>query len=623
MKSEAEQFEKIGTKVYESSEEACQVLAGEVASLIRQRQAASRNAVLGLATGSTPVPFYRELIRLHKEEGLSFKNVITFNLDEYFGLEPQHHESYYRFMCDQLFDHVDLPKKNINIPPGMVPREEVYAACRAYEAKIEDAGGIDLQILGIGRTGHIGFNEPGSTQDSLTRMITLDKVTREDAARDFLGIENVPRFALTMGVGTIMRARRIALMAWGVNKADIVAKAVEGEVTEAISASFLQRHTNTQFLLDRGASRSLKRVRHPWLVGQVEWTKALIRRAVTWLSKELGKPVLKLLDEDYNEHGMSDLLTEHGPAYQLNIRIFNELQHTITGWPGGKPNEDDRYRPERALPYPKRSLFLVPEPGDDVPAIGGTVNRLLEQGHRVDVVFMTSGNLGVSDDSVEHFASVLGDLASGRSVKAWKEPIRFAGELAEALDRKGPFGEDSQLLRHLKGLVRRGEARQALRDCGLASKHIHFLDLPFYEKGRYRRFRPDTEDVQALRNCVGKFRPNQIYTTGSVSDPSSVAGMCFRVFESTMRKTAKRKWREACRVWLYRAHERSFGSYEIDMAVPMSPDQLKNKLSAVTHYSDEADGVAQRDRNVARYYDELGLADYEAIEAFQEWRTEA
>lgn len=620
MKPEAEQLEKISTVIYETSEEACRVLAAEVASLIRGRQAEGNQAVLGLATGSTPVPFYRELIRLHQEEGLSFANVITFNLDEYFGLEPQHHESYSRFMRDQLFDHVDLPDSQIHIPPGTVPRDKVYAACQDYEAQIDAAGGIDLQILGIGRSGHIGFNEPGSSQDSLTRMITLDKITREDAARDFLGIENVPRFALTMGVGTIMRARRIALMAWGENKADIVARAVEGPVTDVISASFLQHHGNVQALLDRGASSSLTRVKHPWLVGQVTWDEALIRRAVTWLSNRLQKPVLKLLDEDYNEHGMSDLLTEHGPTYELNIRIFNQLQHTITGWPGGKPHEDDRYRPERALPFPKRSLILAPEPGDELRAAGGTINRLFEQGHEVDVVFLTSGNLGVSDDAAEHFANVLRDLAAERSSEAWREPIRFAASLLDDLEKKGPFGEDTGFLRGLKGLVRRGEARQALRGCGLEAKRIHFLDLPFYENGRYRRFHPEAEDTGILRECLAKFRPHQIYMTGSASDPSSVAGVCFRIFQETMEKAAQGDWRADCRIWLYRSSEKPLGAYEIDMAVPMSPDQLKDKLSALSHYSHEPEGAGERDRTVAQYYDQLGLADYEAIEAFQEWR---
>lgn len=619
MTSEAEQFEKIPCISYENSSEACRVLAVEVASLIRQRQASSKHAVLGLATGSTPVPFYRELIHLHKKEGLSFQNVITFNLDEYFGLEPQHRESYYRFMREQLFDHVDLPDSQINIPPGTVSREQVFRACRDYEAKIEEAGGIDLQILGIGRTGHIGFNEPGSAQDSPTRMITLDKVTREDAARDFLGIDNVPRFALTMGVGTIMRARRIALMAWGENKADIVAKAVEGEVTDAISASFLQLHDNAQFLLDAGAASSLTRNQHPWLVGSVDWTDELIRRAVTWLSRKLNKPVLKLLDEDYNEHGMSDLLTDCGPAYQLNIRIFNELQHTISGWPGGKPDEDDRYRPERALPFHKRSLILAPEPSDELRAMGGTIDRLIEQGHTVDVVFLTSGNLGVGDDAAERFAEVLKELANAQSAENWEAPVRYAGQLLGDLAAKGPFGQDNTALRSIKSLVRRSEARHALRNCNLGEEHIHFLELPFYESGRYRRFKPGDNDVSALCSILTKLEPHQVYMTGSASDPSSVAGVCYRLFQTAMAQTAKEAWQDECWTWLYRSGEKPFASYEIDMAVPMSPGQLKSKLTAVSQYTQEEESTGEGERAVAKYYDQLGLADYEAIEAFRRW----
>ena len=621
MISEAEQFEKIPCIAYENSSEACRVLAVEVSSLIRERQASNKHAVLGLATGSTPVPFYRELIRLHKEEGLSFQNVITFNLDEYFGLEPEHRESYYRFMREQLFDHIDLPDSQINIPPGTVSREQVFQACRYYETKIEEAGGIDLQILGIGRTGHIGFNEPGSAEDSPTRMITLDKVTREDAARDFLGIDNVPRFALTMGVGTIIRARRIALMAWGENKADIVSKAVEDEVTDAISASFLQHHDNAQFLLDSGAASSLTRKRHPWLVGTVDWSDALIRRAVTWLSRELDKPVLKLLDEDYNEHGMSDLLTECGPAYQLNIRIFNELQHTISGWPGGKPDEDDRHRPERALPFPKRALIFAPEPSDELRALGGTIERLVEQGHTVDVVFLTSGNLGVGDSAAERFAEVLKELADVQGAEDWNTPVSYAGQLLDHLAAKGPFGEDNAALRSIKSLVRRSEARHALRACGLAEKHIHFLDLPFYETGRYRRFKPDDNDVSALCGILTKLEPHQIYMTGSASDPSSVAGVCYRLFQTAMTQTAKEAWQRDCWTWLYRSGEKPFASYEIDMAVPMSPGQLKAKLTALSQYTQEDESTGKRERAVAQYYDQLGLADYEAIEAFRRWKS--
>jgi glucosamine-6-phosphate deaminase len=368
--TQQERFEKTRTLIFPDSGKACHGLAAEVAALIRERQAAGRAVVLGLATGSTPVPFYRELIRLHREEGLSFGNVTTFNLDEYYGLERSHRESYSQFMRDQLFDHIDIPAEQIHVPDGTVPLDRVYESCVAYEAKIEAAGGLDLQILGIGRTGHIGFNEPGSSRDSQTRMITLDRVTRQDAAADFLGVQNVPRFAITMGVGTILKARRIVLMAWGENKAGIVRDAVEGAVTDQVSASFLQEHPNATFLIDGAAASRLTRRSHPWLVGSIEWDEPMMRRAVLWMAKKLDKPVLKLVEEDYNENGVGELLTAAGPAYHVNIGIFNHLQHTITGWPGGKPGADDTNRPERALPHPKRVLILSPEPHDAFVGMG-------------------------------------------------------------------------------------------------------------------------------------------------------------------------------------------------------------------------------------------------------------
>lgn len=621
MRSEAEQFEKIPTSVYETPAEACRVLAVEVASLIRQREAAGEQAVLGLATGSTPVPFYRELIRLHREEGLSFKRVITFNLDEYYGLGQNHRESYHRFMREQLFQHIDISAKNTHLPPGTVAREEVYDACRAYEERIQSFGGIDLQILGIGRTGHIGFNEPGSSADSQTRLITLDRVTREDAARDFLGIENVPLHAITMGVGTILKAKRIALMAWGENKADILATAVEGEPTEAVSASFLQRHPKAKFYVDRAAASSLTRYRKPWLVGQLKWDSRAARQAVAWLAQSLGKSVLKLLDEDYNEHGMGELLTEQGPAYQLNIRIFNQLQHTITGWPGGKPGEDDKYRPERSNPHSKRALVLSPEPQDETWAMGGTIHRLVEQGHTVEVAFMTSGNLGVSDREVIAFVGMLRELATTQGGGGWKESVRFADSMTKELAKKGPFGADSEQLRGLKSLVRRGEARHALEACGVNPSRLHFLDLPFYETGRYRQFSPNEKDRDMLASYLAKHRPNQIYLTGRASDPSSVSGVCYRVFQEAWQKLGKQAWKKECRVWHYRGRDKAVEPHEIAMAVPMSPAQLKAKLVALNCYTiaDDPGLACRQNQRTAEQYDALGLADYEAIEAFERW----
>ena len=331
------QYEKTPTYVYEDSAEVNEAVAAQIAQLIRDKAKAGSDAVLGLATGSTPVGVYNELIRLHHDEGLSFKNVITFNLDEYFPMQPHELQSYRRFMREHLFDHVDIDEQNVHIPDGTLPLEDVYAHCKAYEQAIANAGGIDLQLLGIGRTGHVGFNEPGSNRESRTRLITLDKVTRMDAASDFFGEENVPRRAITMGVGTILDARQIVLIAFGEHKAPVVRAAVEGEITPAVAASFLQEHPNAQIMLDQAAAGKLTRFAHPWLVGPVRWEKRVIRKAVIWLARDIDKPILKLTDEDYNEHGLQDLLAEHGPAYNINIDVFRMMQDTITGWPGGKP----------------------------------------------------------------------------------------------------------------------------------------------------------------------------------------------------------------------------------------------------------------------------------------------
>lgn len=618
-RSTAELFEKIPTVIFESSGAAAAALAQEVRALVETRQKEGKSVVLGLATGSTPVPFYRELIRLHREEGLSLKNVVTFNLDEYHGLAPTHPESYFRFMREQLFDHVDIPAENIHLPSGLVPSEAIFDHCHAYEEMIDAAGGIDFQILGIGRTGHIGFNEPGSSRDSLTRRITLDRITRQDAAGDFRGEENVPRFAITMGVGTILRARKIVLMAWGEGKAEVVARAVEGTVTEAVSASFLQEHGNARFFVDSPASRELTRVKLPWLTGPVRWSPDETRRAVCWLSSSLKRPVLKLTDEDYNEHGLSDLLSEQGPAYQLNIRIFNQLQHTISGWPGGKPGADDTFRPERAKPYPKRCLIFSPEPQDAVVSIGATIDRLVEQGHEVLVVCMTSGNLRVPDSEADKFASVL--LEVGETfAEGWSQQAEYARMTLQSLTDKGEVGEDPASLRQLKSLILRGEVRDAALALGLPHDRLKFLDLPFYEKGRYRRFVLEVEDERAVTALLREFMPHQIYLTGSASDPSSVAALCAKLVEQGLASLQGEAWVDACSVWLYRGREKALEPWQIAMAMPISPMQLERKARALarcqslTSIEQEVTKVNQK---TAEQYDELGLANYEAIESFQ------
>jgi len=632
--SEANQRERIPTEIHASADAACCGLANEIAALIRERALKNREFVLGLATGSTPVRLYRELIRLHREEGLSFANVVTFNLDEYHGLPRAHPESYWRFMHEQLFDHIDLPAANVNVPDGMVPRAEVFASCHAYEDKIRAAGGLDLQILGIGRTGHIGFNEPGSGRDSRTRLVTLDALTRRDAARDFLGEANVPRHAITMGVGTILDARKVVLLAWGDAKARVVAQAVEGALVDSLPASFLQGHPDVRFLLDAVAGAELTRHKHPWLVGPVKWTPALARRAVAWLSREVGRPILKLLDEHYGEHGMADLLTEQGPAYQLNIRIFNEVQHTITGWPGGKPLADDSYRPERASPHPKRVVVFSPEPSDEMLGMGGTLSRLVEQGHAVAVIYLTSGNLAVPDEEAAAAADLVINFVNG---SATPDPAAPAVKVRVALAAKqtDPQATDTPDTRRLKGLLRRGEARAALRLAGLADESARFLDLPFYENGRYRQFRAGMADTAAVAALLAELRPHQIFATGEGQDPSGVAAVCFETIRAALVELEAEAWQKDCRVWLYRTPDKSWAAHEIDMAVPLSPVELRRKVQVVYQHKSQrsqtpAAGPGLHEawqqaeaaaRELANTYDSLGLAEYEAIEAFRRWRA--
>ncbi|MFU8848051.1 MAG: glucosamine-6-phosphate deaminase [Opitutales bacterium] len=634
MKAESQVYEKINTVICADASEASESVARQVIDLIRDRAAEGRSAVLGLATGSTPLLLYKRLIQAHREEGLSFKHVITFNLDEYYGLEREHPESYWRFMHDQLFDHLDLKPENIHLPDGRVPRDEVFAYCRNYEKSIEEAGGLDIQILGIGRTGHIGFNEPGSSQDSLTRLVTLDRLTRKDAARDFQGENAVPRNAITMGIGTILKAKKIFLMAWGQSKAEILAKAIEGEPCATLPASFLQAHKSVTFYIDQAASSGLTRIKLPWLVGPVKWDQGLIRKAVIWLATERKKPVLKLLDEDYSEFGLSELLSEHGPAYDLNIAIFNDLQHAITGWPGGKPDADDTHRPERARPKQKRSLVLSPEPLIAEMSMGATIRRLVSQGHRVTLAHLCSGDLAVPDRDALHAA----EFAS--SVLAEEGENKEKGENAQIpvlseLRKKLPYEEDSPSVRNFKALLRKSEAMTSGRALSLDIENIHYLELPFYAKGRYRRFKPAEEDVQVLVSLLRTTRPHQIYMTGHLSDPSSLDAVSFGLFKQAISEIVEDDWWKDCRVWLYSPSDALLPCHETQMSVPVSPDELHEKVKAIYSYhtqrsqvpgvdQQEAWDVARRlGHQAAEEVDALGLAEYEALERFQLWNHKA
>ena len=619
-KFEETRFERIHNVIFNDSTSASAVVAREIASLIISKQNKNEKCILGLATGSSPIKVYEELVRMHREEGLSFKNVITFNLDEYYPMEKEDIQSYHYFMHEHLFDHIDILPKNIHIPDGTIVEDKINQFCIDYERQIQEAGGLDFQLLGIGRTGHVGFNEPGSHYNSATRSITLDHITRVDAAPAFLGIENVPRRAITMGIGTIRKAKRIVLMAWGINKAEIVKQAIEGEISSTVPATYLQTHDNTTFVLDEEASSDLTRVKTPWLVSECVWTDKLKRRAVVWLSELMHKSILKLTDKDYNEHGMASLIIEEGNAYDLNIKMFNVLQHTITGWPGGKPSADDLKRPERSLPERKRVIIFSPHPDDDVISMGGTFDRLISQGHEVHVAYQTSGNIAVTDEEAMKFAEVNRALNGSSNIH----------KIIDDIKAKGKNSIDSMEVRKIKGLIRRSECLAATRYLGLPDSNVHFLDLPFYETGTVKKNKLSEKDIDIMCNLIDNVKPHQIYAAGDLADPHGTHEICLNALFRSLDRLKPKAYMKDCWVWLYRGAWLEWEVSEIEMAVPMSPDQVMRKRHAIFYHQSQKDKVMfqgddnrdfwvraeDRNRETAKKYNELGLADYAAMEAF-------
>lgn len=624
--------EKMPARIFSTSDEGAVFVAKEIASLIRQRQREKKKCVLGLATGSTPTRLYSELVSLHRK-GLSFANVITFNLDEYYPMFPASLQSYNRFMREHLFDHVNIAEKNIHIPDGTLTREKVAAFCTSYDKKIELFGGIDIQILGIGRTGHIGFNEPGSSERSGTRMITLDQVTRMDAASDFFGEENVPKKAITMGVGSILKARRTIMMAWGEGKAAIVQRAVEGPVTDQVPSTYLQRHRDVLVVLDAAAASQLTRIKTPWLLDRCEWDDQLVRKAVVWLCQTLSKPILKLTNHDYMEYGMGDIVTEYGSAYQVNIKVFNQLQHTITGWPGGKPKADDSNRPERAKPFPKRVVIFSPHPDDDVISMGGTFIRLVDQGHEVHVGYQTSGNIAVFDDDAVRLADFVRDFNEAFGLKK-SDGEKFYKKIVASIKGKKPGEVDTAEVMTIKGLIRRGEAKAGCRYTGIPDSQAHFLDMPFYETGKVKKKPLGEKDIQILVDLLERIKPHQIYAAGDLSDPHGTHRVCLAAIFKAIARLKKKSWMKDCYVWLYRGAWQEWDIDQIEMAVPLSPDELLRKRKAVFKHQSQKDSalfpgndqrefwVRAEDRNhaTAVAYNQLGLAEYEAIEAFVRYR---
>jgi glucosamine-6-phosphate deaminase len=617
-------FEKIHNVTFKSSFEASVLVAQEIASLIKEKQDQNKKCVLGLATGSSPIKVYEELVRMHKEDGLSFENVIAFNLDEYFPMDKSNIQSYFYFMHEHLFNHVNILPENINIPNGAISIDQLHQYCIDYEMKIKTLGGLDFQLLGIGRTGHIGFNEPGSHLNSGTRIITLNHITRIDAAPSFFGIENVPRKAITMGIGTVKDAKRIVLLAWGANKNTILKKTIEGDISATVPATYLQQHGNTTFVLDEEASSELTRVKTPWLVKSCVWNAPLKLKAVTWLSNLLAKPILKLTDQDYNDNGMSGLLAEEGTAYDLNIKMFNKLQHTITGWPGGKPFAEDSNRPERANPSKKRVIIFSPHPDDDVISMGGTFDRLVQQGHEVHVAYQTSGNIAVSDEEALKFAEISKEFNT--------DSKKVNGIIEFIKNKKGNDLVDSLDVRKLKGAIRKSESLGATRYLSLPDKNVHFLNLPFYETGTIKKGNLSEDDIATMKNIIDTVKPHQIFAAGDLADPHGTHKVCLdALFAALKEMKSEKEYMKDCWVWLYRGAWHEWDSHEIEMAVPMSPEQVLRKRHAIFYHQSQKDGVMfqgddsrefwvrveDRNRLTAKKYNDLGLTDYAAIEAFK------
>lgn len=615
-------FEKVYTNIFTSESSGSMYVAREIENCIREKQKFGELCILGITTGKSPVGVFRALVEIHKKENLSFRNVVVFSLDEFFPISPKEQQSRNWLIHESLLDHVDILPENIHIPDSTLPLDKVAAFCRDYEAKIEEYGGLDLLFLGTGVQGQLGFNEPGSYTNTRTRLVALGNESRQAVSSIFYGIDNVPRKAITMGLGTILKAKRIILMAWGEEKATVIKDIVEGEENSATPATCLQKHPNIEVVVDEGASQELTRVKTPWLVGTCLWPERFIRTAVLRLCRKVDKPILKLTYQDYIDNRLGQLLEATGQTYDMiNIQVFNDLQHTISGWPGGKPNADDSTRPERATPYPKRVLIFSPHPDDDVISMGGTFIRLIAQGHDVHVAYQTSGNIAVLDDIV------LQTLDTARECGF----VDRYNEVQEIINNKKKGEAEPIELRRLKGSIRRAEAKAACRQMGLTDpSHVHFLNLPFYETGGVKKGLLTDKDIQIVVDLLREIKPHQIYAAGDLSDPHGTHRVCIEAVLAAMEVVQDEEWVKECRLWLYRGAWQEWDLDMVDMAVPLSPDEVIQKRHAIYRHLSQKDIVPfpgedkrefwqraeERNQNTARLYDKLGMAEYQAIEVF-------
>ena len=635
-RSELTRFEKIRTDIFPKTEDAVNNIADAIEREIKTKAQENKPCLLALGTGQSLTPIYEELVRRHQCEGLSFGNVLVFNVYDYFPQKSGSAITSLRQLRDRLLDHVDIRPEHIFSPDGSVAQENIQDQCALYEQQIRHYGGLDIALLGIGRSGNIAANEPGSVITSRSRLILIDSVSREEMTMSFGGQEPVPPCSITMGISTILSARHIYLTAWGDDKADIIQKTVEGPITEDIPASFLQTHNDAHVVVDLAAAAKLTRIVHPWLVSSCKWDDKLTCAAVVWLCEKTQKPILKLTNKDYNSNGLSELLALYGSAYNCNIRIFNHLQHTITGWPGGKPNDDDTYRPERAKPYPKRVIVFSPHPDDDVISMGGTLHRLVEQGHDVHIAYETSGDIAVNDEEVTRFMHFLNGFNQLFMNAGDQVIVNMYHDIKQFLASKKEGDIDTQDVRTIKGLIRRGEARTTSTYNGVHSDHVHFLDLPFYESGRVEKYPMTERDVNIVRSLLQDIKPHQIFVAGDLADPHGTHRKCTDAVLAAidLEQQAGAEWLNDCRIWMYRGAWAEWDVKDIEMCVPMSPEQLRHKRNAILKHASQADfapflgnderlfwqRAEDRNRATAKKYDNLGLACYEAMEAFVEYK---
>ena len=634
-RSEITREEHIRTDIFQTMEEGASNIADAIVAEIKAKEQLGKYCVLGLGTGQSLTPVYNELIKRYEQGEISFRNVVVFNVYEYFPLVAGQNSALNQ-LRERLLSHVDIPEQNVYSLDGTISQEKVQQQCRLYEQRIQTFGGIDVMLLGIGRLGNIATNEPGSGLTSATRLILIDATSREEMSVSFGSTESVPPCSITLGIANILAARKIYLTAWGEEKADIICKTVEGKISDSIPASFLQTHNDAHVVIDLSAASKLTRIIHPWLVTSCEWTDKLTRAALVWLCQITGKPILKLTNKDYNENGLSELLALYGSAYNANIKIFNDLQHTITGWPGGKPNADDTYRPERATPFPKRVIVFSPHPDDDVISMGGTIQRLVKQGHDLHVAYETSGNIAVGDEEVTrfmHFVNGYNQLFMNNECETIKNMYK---EIKQFLATKKEGDIDTAEVRTIKGLIRRGEARTACTFNNIPLDHVHFLDLPFYESGKIDKLPMTEKDVEVVRQLLQEVKPQQIFVAGDLADPHGTHRKCTDAVMAAIdvEKEAGAEWLKDCRIWMYRGAWADWEIENIEMCVPMSPEELRAKRNSILKHSSQMESAPflgnderlfwqraeDRNRATAALYDSLGLACYEAMEAFVEYK---